>query len=407
MNILILTKTYPSPDDLEIDGTTPVVRDFAVYWAAAGHTVYVYHNYIKKPKLLNALPVGVIQTLNSKFGYSLTPSMVNSSKNGKSIRVEDGVRVSRFPLLKLVPGRGLADIQVRKQFEKIKNDMADEGFIPDIIFGHWEDPQLQLLSMFKSVFNVPCVFTCHKIAYLNRARYLKKSQRWFRNIDVLFARNEAIGEQLQHLLGLSGSLPVCRSGISSAFLEKPVPKGVQRKGVLYIGRLLPYKNVDVLIKACQNHELSSLRGLRVVGNGPEEIALRKIGTTDVEFLGKQNHNFIIDELDRASVMSMVSTGETFGLSYIEAMARGCIVIAGDDGGMCGVIKNGVNGFLCKPGSVEELSSLLLMIESLSSERVEQIRANAIKTAAHYTQTECARSYLNTALAIAASLERGN
>lgn len=103
MNILVLTKTYPNPEDHELDGTTPVVKDFAVAWAAAGHRVFVYHNYTKKPGAMNLLPAKAIEALNDRFGYSLTPSKVNSSKNGRSIRIEDGVRVARFPLLKLVP----------------------------------------------------------------------------------------------------------------------------------------------------------------------------------------------------------------------------------------------------------------------------------------------------------------
>lgn len=402
MNILVLTKTYPNPEDGELDGTTPVVRDFATSWAAAGHVVYVYQNYTKKPKLLNTLPAKAIEMLNSKFGYSLTPSKVNSSKNGNLIRIEDGVRVARFPLLKLIPGRGLAGVQVMRQFRRIKKDLDDERFTPDIIVAHWEDPQLQLLSMLKSVFGVPCVFTCHKIAYLNRPGYLNKARNWLTDVDALFVRSEAISEQLQRLLGLDRPLPVCRSGISPIFFEKPVQKGIRRRGVLYVGRLLPYKNIDVLIKACQSPKLKLLGSLRIVGNGPEEDVLRRIEANNVEFLGKRNHSFVVDELDRASVLAMVSTNETFGLSYIEAMARGCIVIAGDDGGMCGVIKNGENGFLCPPGNVLELQNLLERIDRLNSEEDERIRTNAIETASRFTQAKCAKSYLDTALAIAAT-----
>ena len=61
MNILVLTKTYPNPEDHELDGTTPVVKDFAVAWAAAGHRVFVYHNYTKKPGVMNLLPATAIE----------------------------------------------------------------------------------------------------------------------------------------------------------------------------------------------------------------------------------------------------------------------------------------------------------------------------------------------------------
>ena len=400
MNILVLTKTYPSPEDSELDGTTPVVRDFAAAWAAAGHKVFVYHNYTKKPGLLNLLPGNAIDMLNRKFGYSLAASAVNSAANGRSIRKEGGVRVARFPLLKLIPGRGITGIQVKAQFARIVKDLEREGFVPDIIVAHWEDPQLQLLSMLKSVFNVPCVFTCHKIAYLNRESYQKKARSWLDDVDALFVRSEAIGNQLRSLLDSEDPLPVCRSGIDPVFFERPLPEGATRRGVLYVGRLVPYKNVDVLIEACQDDGLESLGSLRIIGNGPEENALRGIAAGNVEFLGKRDHSFVIDELDRVSVLSMVSTNETFGLSYIEAMARGCIVIAGDEGGMRGIIENGVNGFLCEPGDADKLRAVLRRIESLEQGEAERIRRNAMKTASQFTQGEQAERYLSLALSIA-------
>ena len=404
MNILVLTKTYPNPEDHALDGTTPVVRDFATAWAAAGHKVYVYHNYTKKPGIMNILPAKAIESLNKRFGYSLTPLKVNSSKNNSSIRVENGVRVARFPLLKLIPGRGFAGVQVKSQFRRIKKDLEAEKFSPDVIVAHWEDPQLQLLSMLKDVYRVPCIFTCHKIAYLNKTSYLKKARGWLKNVDALFVRSESTGRQLQNLLGLSESIPVCRSGISSMFFARPLPERVSRDGVLYVGRLLPYKNIDVLIEACQSKRLKSLSNLRIIGNGPEEDALRSLQAENVEFLGKQDHAVIVDELDHASVLSMVSTNETFGLSYLEAMARGCIVIAGDDGGMRGIIEDGVNGFLCPPGNIEALKALLEKIEGLTKEDADLIRANAVATASRFTQEEQAEAYLRTALELTANKE---
>jgi len=397
MNILVLTKTYPNPEDHELDGTTPVVKDFAVAWAAAGHRVFVYHNYTKKPGAMNLLPAKAIEALNDRFGYSLTPSKVNSSKNGRSIRIEDGVRVARFPLLKLVPGRGLANIQIKRQFRRIKKDLENEQFLPDVIIAHWEDPQLQLLSMLKSVFHVPCAFTCHKIAYLKRPRYLRKARGWLRDVNALFARSESIGTQLQGFLGLDEPVPVCRSGIAPEFFERPLPEGVSRRGVLYVGRLLPYKNIDVLIEACQDPRLDTLGNLRIVGNGPEEESLRAIGTDNVEFLGKRDHSFIIEELDKASVLSMVSTNETFGLSYLEAMARGCIVIAGDDGGMKGIIRHGENGFLCPPGNSDALAGLLGEIESIDDSEMAKIRRRAMETASEFSIQNQSKKYLENIL----------
>lgn len=406
MNIAVLTKFYPDPSDTALDNTTSVVKDFAESWAKAGHNVFVYYNYTKQPGLLNILPAKAVLSLNKHFGYSLTPSSVNSSKNGDSIRREKGVRIARFPQLKLVPGKGLMQFQVKKQFKKIVGDMLREQFVPDVVVAHWEDPNLQLLSMFKRHFGAICIFTCHKITYLNQTRYLKRAFSWLKDVDAMFARSEAIGRQLQDLLKTEKPLPICRSGISPTFFERPAPEEEERKGVLYVGRLLSYKNVDALIDACQNPKLNNLRHLRIIGNGPEERSLRAIKANNVEFLGKQDHSVVVTELDKASVLAMVSNKETFGLAYIEAMARGCIVIAGDDGGMVGIIKDGVNGYLCPPGDAQALTSILERIELLSPQETAYLRANAIKTATEFTQEKQAELYLKTALAVAAERKRG-
>lgn len=407
MNIAILTKNYPSPYDGTLDGVTSVVKDFADSWSDAGHNVFVYHTCTKNPVFIGIIPLKMLNLLNKKYGYSLSHSFNNRLKNKDSIRIENGVRVMRLPRLKLIPGRELMQIQVNKLFNKIIKDMNKEHFIPDLVLAHWEDPNLQLLSMLKRRYKSICVFTCHKIVYLSRPRYLKRALNWLNDVDAMFARSAAIGRQLQDLLGTEEPLPICRSGISSAFFERPISKEVKRRGVLYVGRFLPYKNVDVLIEACSNPGLTSLRHLRIIGYGPEESSLRAIRADNVEFLGKKNHSEIITELDNTSVFSMVSTGETFGLVYIEAMARGCIVIAGDDGGMVGIIQDGVNGYLCPPEDGHALSNILERIELLSVEESACIRANAINTAADFTQRKQAESYLCTALAIAAKEKRNH
>ena len=93
---------------------------------------------------------------------------------------------------------------------------------------------------------------------------------------------------------------------------------------------------------------------------------------------------------------MVSSNETFGLSYIEAMARGCIVIAGNEGGMRGIIEDGVNGYLCEPGNVAKLRSVFESIEALDQDEEDRIRQNAIRTASEFTLYKQAEKYLDSA-----------
>jgi glycosyltransferase involved in cell wall biosynthesis len=97
-------------------------------------------------------------------------------------------------------------------------------------------------------------------------------------------------------------------------------------------------------------------------------------------------------------MIMISKGEAYGLVYLEAMSRGCITIASRDEGMDGVIKDGINGFLCKAGDAAELASIIQHINLLSSNEKRTISSNAIRTARELTDKLVAEKYLNDVMA---------
>jgi glycosyltransferase involved in cell wall biosynthesis len=76
------------------------------------------------------------------------------------------------------------------------------------------------------------------------------------------------------------------------------------------------------------------------------------------------------------------------------MARGCITIASRNEGMDGVIKDGVNGFLCKAGDYAELASIINRINSMTSEQRMEISIKAIETAKWLTDTKAAKMYID-------------
>jgi glycosyltransferase involved in cell wall biosynthesis len=91
---------------------------------------------------------------------------------------------------------------------------------------------------------------------------------------------------------------------------------------------------------------------------------------------------------------MISEGEAFGLVYLEAMSRGCITIASKNEGMDGIIKDGINGFLCESGNQFDLENKLRFISCLSTKEIKVIKINAIHTAQEYTNEKAALKYLN-------------
>ena len=137
------------------------------------------------------------------------------------------------------------------------------------------------------------------------------------------------------------------------------------RNFIFVGRMSMYKHSQSIPEAL--HSVYGKEGFSMTFIGKKEAAYlptkevcEQYGISDnVAFLGQINRNDIIDWYDKSDCFVMISDHEVFGLVYLEAMSRGCITIAGDNGGMVGIIEDGVNGFLCKPGDSEALADRII------------------------------------------------
>lgn len=127
--------------------------------------------------------------------------------------------------------------------------------------------------------------------------------------------------------------------------------------VLYVGRLVSEKGVDVLIRACARAGLP----LRVVGVGrdlPDLEALAASLGVDVTFLGKLAPDDVLAEMGRASVLSVPSVWhEVWGLVVNEAWQAGLPVVGSEVGGLADLLRDG-RGLLVPPGDVAALADAL-------------------------------------------------
>lgn len=131
--------------------------------------------------------------------------------------------------------------------------------------------------------------------------------------------------------------------------------------VLYTGRLIPTKNVDVLIRT-----LKGLEGkLWIVGTGPEEDKLRSLAKElgiDVRFFGYLERRKLPRLYSAASVTVLPSVTESFGYSIAESLACGTPVIGSRVGMVPEIIVDGKNGYLFEPGNIEQLRSRILELQ---------------------------------------------
>ena len=120
-----------------------------------------------------------------------------------------------------------------------------------------------------------------------------------------------------------------------------------------------------------------------------------VSTTDhfeTFFAGKIPRHQVFQMMDEHHVFIMISQREIFGLVYLEAMARGMIVIGSRGEGIDGVIQDGKNGFLCNPGDTSELANILSRIERTDGAALSKISNNARHTAQKFTDELVAEEY---------------
>ena len=145
--------------------------------------------------------------------------------------------------------------------------------------------------------------------------------------------------------------------------ERFSPNGDARAGVVFVGRLLYFKGVDVAIRA-----LRPDTPLRLVGpayDGSYLAALQHLAAgKNITFVPPPPGDGIVEEYRRARIAVLPSIihsaygapapGELFPLAILEALACGTPVVASDVGGIPEIIDDGVNGFVVPAGDTEAL-----------------------------------------------------
>lgn len=141
---------------------------------------------------------------------------------------------------------------------------------------------------------------------------------------------------------------------------------------LIVSALVPYKRVDLAISAYSRLGYP----LKIVGVGNEMKKLRAMSGSNIEFLGWQSDEKVL-ELYRACRLLIFSGEEDFGIVPLEAQACGRPVVAYGRGGALETVEEGVSGVFFNEQTEE---SLLAAVSRCASTRWDSsaIRANAEK-----------------------------
>lgn len=224
---------------------------------------------------------------------------------------------------------------------------------------------------------------------LYKIHFKKRMEKALKNAKAIACRSYVLKEKFLKLYPQYESKTfTAPSGIEISPLLRSTPLCKENIRVLTCANYKKSKNIEKVLEAVKD-----LQGfeLTVIGEGTDTQKLQKLNLRAI-FKGYQPHDKVLEEMRKSDIFILPSTGETFGMVYLEAMASGCITVCTKGDGIDGIIKNNENGFLTAPETLQ-IKQTLLNIKNLDSESLKVIRDNSFSTIKRCSQTKCAQDYL--------------
>ncbi|WP_445114956.1 glycosyltransferase family 4 protein [Acinetobacter sp. WZC-1] len=265
------------------------------------------------------------------------------------------------------------------QYLKVSQALAD--FSPNVVHIVTEGPlgfaalhaanskKIPVSSGFHSPFQEFSRF--FDLAFL--VKPVQKYLRWFHNNTQLTCVPSKDTERALREFGVTCPLVVVGRGIDvERFSAKRRSEQLRKKwGVcddttvmLYVGRLSPEKEINVVIDAYAALKQQGQKKVKlvVVGDGPDRARLEKMpGAEQAIFTGSLSGTQLAEAYASADVFAFASQMETFGNVVLEAMASGLPVVAYDYTCAQQQVRHDVTGWLCPLGQVDQLKQLMMQL----------------------------------------------
>jgi len=273
--------------------------------------------------------------------------------------------------------------------ENVKNFNFEDELIklnPDIVITHLMHPHsFRALKICRRK-RISCYLVTHAPFNVKRRVMLSLLTKGYYTLKVIPQINKftaiiAITKwEIPNLLELGVSkdkIVYIPNGIPNEFFTQK--KSQEKDKVLFLGRIAPIKNLEILISVARQFPKISFS---IVGVA-EPKYLRKINSLKPKNV--QVYSPIYDTkkkiklIDEHKIFVLPSKREAMPQSLIEAMARGKIAISSNTNGGKEIIKNNQNGFLFKIGNKEDLKNKIQSVLTMKLFELSKIRKNAINS----------------------------
>ena len=202
--------------------------------------------------------------------------------------------------------------------------------------------------------------------------------------DKIISVSENTAKRLRNGLGSKKEIYIISNGVDLKNIEK-IKSSLEKSDIIFAGRLLGHKNVDILLKAIKiiKEKKSDIKCL-IIGEGPEKEKLENLNKElklekNIKFLGflKNLDNFY-SLMKSSKVFVLPSTREGFGISVLEANACGLPVITVNhkDNTAKDLIEEGKNGYICQLDEKDITNKITEIIKGQNSK--EKIKQYSLK-----------------------------
>jgi alpha-1,3-mannosyltransferase len=296
------------------------------------------------------------------LGHHVEVAHVSPSHRGLSRDEVSGLTVHRVPLIghrlagwapalgKLAQGFDLLHVHDPQLMAITANVVLQCAKIPAVLSTHGGFRHSQNLSLFKTVFE--------RVA-------LRRALRHYRKVLA-----SSVGD-FEYFSHYSAKVVLCANGVNTdKFGVVPRNEHKRPEQWIYWGRLSLNKRVDRLIESVALARQSGVDvDLMICGRDFDGIAhtlqqqVERLGLTQaVHFESHLSDAQLLDELSRRAVYITASEHEGFGLSIVEAMAAGLLVVCRDISPLNTFVQSGQSGhFLQFDNSAQDADTLAALL----------------------------------------------
>jgi len=276
----------------------------------------------------------------------------------------------------------------------------------DILHCHGVYPTGYVGISFQKITGVPVVITPHggdikknQEGHIINPKITSRIKKTFSEAQAVTAISSYVKGQVIHLNANPDRVYLIPNGIwlnkfGSCTNEQKIH---EKPYILYLGRLVQLKGVDILMQAFSRimMQYPDIR-LKIAGDGKEKENLIRLGDNlgiagNIDFLGVVRGHEKTQLLSGALFLVLPSQREGLPVVVLEAFASGIPVVASSVGGTSDIIKDDENGFLVPYGDIEGFANKFLLLLGNDLLR-EKFAVKASATASSYDWSKIAKQY---------------